>query len=314
MKRAMVTRLLAAAILILTTGVPMETTTAASELTLSQVIHRARYPRQRVQFHPPSTPQFETLRMAAKNVEKYADDCNPEAARRINDLLAPAAMELLVLKRGAATFWIIKEKEPVYRGSGIYIRRCGAHTEPLVVQAPHGYYDLHTGRIARQVFRDTGARWLMLNSLQRYKSRKGETPSDAFHPADAAHNHRLLFQAVTKGILEASPSILFAQLHGFEERSHGVDAILSDGRRSPQTWSARLATAWKPPGLRVEVYGANGRGLGGTTNVQGNLINAAGGRFLHVEMTTAVRERMKKKDEFRKTLSAALVKVARETR
>ena len=312
MKWSMVTRALALPILLLMTGVSMDKPIVAAEPTLSEIIHRARYPRQKVEFHPPSTPQFETVRMAAKNVEKYAAECNPEAARRINELLTSAAMELQVLHSGKTTFWIIKEKEPVYRGSGIYVRRCGADTEPLVVQAPHGYHDLHTGRIARQVFRDAGARWLMLNSLQRYKSRKGETPSDEFHPADAAHNPRLMFQAVTRGILEASPTILFAQLHGFEDRSHGVDVILSDGRRTPQIWSEHLHAAWKPKGLRVEVYGTNGKGLGATTNVQGNLINAAGGRFLHVEMTVAVRGHMKKTDDFRKTLSAALVKVARE--
>ena len=184
----------------------------AAEPTLSEIIHDARYPRKKVEFHPPSNPQFETLRVAAKNIEKYGDACDPEAARRINDVLKPAAMELLTLTRGKTTFWIIREKSPVFRGGGIYIRRCGAQTVPLVLQAPHGYFDLHTGRLARQLFRDTGARWVMLNSLQRYKSRKGETPADAYHPADAAHNNRLFFQAVTKGILEASPALLFAQL------------------------------------------------------------------------------------------------------
>ena len=75
-----------------------------------------------------------------------------------------------------------------------------------------------------------------------------------------------------------------------------------------------LKKAWNPKGMQVVVYGASGKGLGGTTNVQGNLINATEGRFIHIEMAKPVRETMKKVDRIRKAFGRALVDVARRSK
>src|SRR5262249_37772318 len=71
--------------------------------------------------------------------------------------------------------------------------------------------------------------------------------------------------------------------------------VLSEGTSKPSpalgATQQRLATAL-PGGGRVLIYPRDVRKLGATTNVQGALARKHGARFVHVEMSRTLRDRL----------------------
>jgi len=277
----------------------------AGQDTLSEILQAARKPRETVVFHAPPQPHFEAVREVAALLTKAAASCD-DAARKVADgKLRPIALEVSSLSADGQVYWVIRETPPTFRGSGVYALRCG-EAVPLVVQIPHSFFDTHTGRVGRVIFKLARARWLFLNTLHRYKGRAGEKQTDSWHPADCAHNPALFFQAMTEGVLAAEPAALFAQLHGFDATSRGTEVILSDGHRGPQVWAERVKSLWTLPEAKVVVFERNMRELGGLTNVQGDAIAAKKGRFVHIEMSLPIRTRLSKEAAAQKNLAAAL--------
>ncbi len=256
-------------------------------------------------YHSPPEPMWQTLREVARKLTLAAPSCDRAVAAEAESMLRGLGMELQLHQDGTTSFWLLREVPGIHQGRGVYLWRCGQATD-VIVQAPHSFFDLKTGRLGRELFRDLEARVLMLNTLHRYKSRKGETPNDAEHPADVAHNDASLYQAVTVGILEAAPRSLFVQLHGFEAANRGLDVLLSDGRPDGQIMAPAMLASWQPEKLVVAVYGPGQPKLGGLTNVQGRAIRARSGRFLHVEMSPTVRSRLIEDTLFRRPFAEAL--------
>ncbi len=177
-----------------------------------------------------------------------------------------------------------------HRGSGLLVLRCG-NASPLLWQAPHSFFDLHTAEITRQVFLESGARAAMWNSVHRYRSSPDENEDDPVHPADVTREFGTAFHAMTVAVAAADPGLKVVQLHGFAERAAGWDVVVStgDARRPPFAAAGALSPLGK-----VAAYGKDTDELGATTNVQGRALNRFSlPRFLHIELSPDVRNRLR---------------------
>ncbi len=200
---------------------------------------------------------------------------------------------------------LLRERDGQRRGGGAYVVRVGTASS-LVVQAPHTFYDEGTFPLACAFFAQTGARMLAINTAHRYKA--APVVGD-LHPADVAHAPNTLFQGVTEGAIEAlKERITLVQLHGFANREVDAQAVVSSGdRRADAALVARVAAkleAITQP--RILRFPLDTKELGATTNIQGPLVRAAGGHFIHVEMSDDLRRELARDSDFRNRAFAAL--------
>jgi hypothetical protein len=184
---------------------------------------------------------------------------------------------------------ILREVGSKRHGGGAYVVRLGS-TSRLIVQAPHTFYDEGTLPIACAYFARSQARALFINTVHRYKG----APEDARgqYPADVAHAPATHFQAATEATAAACAPVTVVQLHGFATREPRARAVVSTGEKRHkgpivERVSKALAGAAGAPILR---YPDDTSELGATTNVQGTVVRAAGGRFVHIEMDEGLRK------------------------
>lgn len=276
---------------------------------LRAVLDAARHVKQRIVFKVPPSNHRGKLRKSVAVLTRAARGCDDSALSAARDLLSLMDMDLVRYLHDDTTYVILRESKGAYRGAGVFAMRCGKASD-LVIQSPHGYFDLNTSGLGYKIFMETKARWLFLNTLHRYRGRKNEKPEDPDHPADAAHSPRHLFQAATLGVLDASKRLLFVQFHGFDTSGRGTDIVLSDGRPRKQIMSERLEKIWKGHEWKVSVYGKHIRELGAKTNVQGRAVARAKGRFLHLEMAEDVRRGLVRSKKKRRFLVEALIELS----
>ncbi len=191
---------------------------------------------------------------------------------------------------------VLREQEA--RGGGLLAVRLGPVSGELVLQAPHPWFDLNTGRIACRAFEESSlARALIVATVHR----------NAAPESDAAHSPEQGFQALTQGVVAglAAPSLV--QIHGYAETTE-ADAVVSPGA----TWTRpeafeerrqRLAVALGADDVRT---GAEVPELAATTNVQGRLVTGEA-RFLHLELSKAQRDRLLAEPAARAALIEALL-------
>jgi hypothetical protein len=210
-------------------------------------------------------------------------DARADAARIGLEIVAPPELPGTI---------VLREVEGKRQGGGAYVVRLGSSAQ-LVVQAPHTFYDEGTLGLGCAYFRQAQARALFVNTVHRYKA----APQDAQgqFPADVAHAPATLFQAATEGAIGAIGGITVVQLHGFAAREPKARAVVSTGdKRAGNALVARVAKALEGAvGAPIFRYPEDTTELGATTNVQGAIVRAAGGRFVHVEMDESLRKDLK---------------------
>jgi hypothetical protein len=175
------------------------------------------------------------------------------------------------------------------RGGGAYLLRPGSRST-AIVQAPHTFFDEGTLPLSCELFQRAQAAALFIDTAHRFKA--AEVDEQGAYPADVAHATDSLYQAATEGAFQVVSSRTVIQLHGFGPRESGAAVVLSAGvalPTSPLPTRARDLLMPLVPGP-VERFPDECQELGATTNVQGALARAAGGRFLHVEMSAAFRQ------------------------
>jgi hypothetical protein len=200
---------------------------------------------------------------------------------------------------------LVREVESRRRGGGAYLFRPAAASH-LVVQAPHTFFDEGTLPIACELFARAGALALFVDTAHRYKA--AEADEHAEFPADVAHAARSHFQAATTGLLTALPHATVVQLHGFAQRESRASAVLSSGAArggDPLVQRAVVLLAGVI-GEGVLRFPEDTDDLGATKNVQGTAVRAAGGRFLHVEMSAELRSSLLADQQLRDRLLGAL--------
>jgi hypothetical protein len=202
-------------------------------------------------------------------------------------------------------------------GGGAVVVRVDAPPGPAtILMAPHGFFDLGTERIALAMLVE-GRDWprvLIVNTVHRYLDRDGVRRRRADSPADPCHNPRHLVAVATTAALDALPGAEVVQLHGFgdsDEDAGGppVAAIVSGGvKEAPTPRSREVAERLRRElGVEVALFPVDTDRLGATTNVQGREVRARGrDGFVHVEMSAALRQRLRDDPAARRALAAAL--------
>lgn len=190
---------------------------------------------------------------------------------------------------------VVREQPDQRWGRGFYVFAALPTGHP-VLQAPHAFHDLHTGRLALRLFgqgRFAAGAW---NTVRRsYENSDGEKVN-----ADLAHLSESPFIAFSRAVAFARPASAILQLHGFsaEKRStrtgRAAGAIISAGQ--PQPTPAAERTARCLDALFTEpvlLYPIQVGELGGTTNTIGQTLRALGSNaFVHIELARPLREQL----------------------
>lgn len=186
-------------------------------------------------------------------------------------------------------------------GRGLYAVRPGGL--PLLLSAPHQFRDLHTGRIAALLMEEMEVRGLAVNTAPRDLKVEGRGGLSDLADLDLTH-----FNAFHVAFLRAHPAGRVVQLHGFAqekrrtEAGRRADVILSSGSADPGEGVPRIAACLSAMGLTALVFPREVEELGGTTNATLAALRLAGapnGSFVHVEMSVATRERLRKDTDAR---------------
>lgn len=178
------------------------------------------------------------------------------------------------------------------RGWGLVVVRLGAAV-PVVLQAPHPWYDLGTGELTGQLFAESHARAAVFATTHR---RLGPR-------TDVAHEAEGGFQILTLALAEAIQDPVVVQIHGFGEGHTGADVVVGG-------WGARsltgplAATGW------VVADGVAVPTLAGRTNLQ---VRALTGRVpvVHLELSRELRGRLREDAGARAHLWTVLEHAAR---
>lgn len=158
----------------------------------------------------------------------------------------------------------------------------------LILQAPHQFYDIHTGKIAKALFIDDKFQVLMLNTSQRYSSQY----------ADLAHQKLTIFSAFSEIFTEINDQTKVVQLHGFSTKKRKTNAgkyadmIISNGTKYPDHYLRELQTCHRVElGNVTRIYGYDVFELGAITNTIGKRLNNNKiAQFIHIELSKETRE------------------------
>ena len=227
---------------------------------------------------------------------------------------AALGMQLRYVVVEQTKIWILRDNPAALHGSGCYVFR-DEPTPPgaILLQAPHVYFDVGTGYIAAALFMAPASanrvHAVIGNTAHRYLQPDGSKQRQQANLADAAHNvdHPL---AHVSDALSAVGPLTIVQLHGFggdNPALDDVDAVVSAGTEPASSAARQAATALRATGLRVALFPDDTRALGATTNVQGVSARLHQREFVHIEMATAVRDRMRKSREQAQTVATVLV-------
>jgi hypothetical protein len=213
--------------------------------------------------------------------------------------------DVIELQQAGQALWIIYEPPPNARGWGLYAIRPN-QLPGIVLQAPHSFSDTHTRRLALQLFSEGPIAACAWNTVHR-------------DTVDVAHTSDHPFSSFTRALVRCYPACYLVQLHGFatENRRSPAGAVagmvISNGDDYPDLCVRKTAALMQAafPNQQVQLYPTQIRELGGTTNVQGEILRHHDSEaFIHFEFSRALRRQLvtdrAARDLFLKNLSAAV--------
>ncbi|MDP4547379.1 MULTISPECIES: hypothetical protein [Gammaproteobacteria] len=177
------------------------------------------------------------------------------------------------------------------RGWGHFFH-ASQRSSSTLLQAPHQFYDLRTGKIAMALFERGVGKALAMNSAHRYTYGKSLAETDWAHVPVSPLN------AFTRAFMNSQPDAIVVQIHGYAEKnrkspaSRQADVIISSGQRWPHPKMLSLAACLQQTtDWQILRYPLDVGELGGTTNVQGQLMNSLGNpQFIHLELSSRLRK------------------------
>jgi len=121
------------------------------------------------------------------------------------------------------TYWMLAEVLPVTVGWGTYVIRSEEVAHEIVVEVPHPVADWRTDPEGVEIFRQLGARALLIAGADRcantaYSTCNGLTiaygESEPYRQSDVAHAPQTMFQAAHRALVACSNETVAIQLHG----------------------------------------------------------------------------------------------------
>ena len=184
---------------------------------------------------------------------------------------------------------MLRERADQRRGRGFYALRASAGA-PILLQAPHQYYDAYTGAIARKLFLESDAVAAAWNTASRHQTKA----------SDLVHIQNSYCHAQSRAFATLHPQGLILQLHGFSAgkrksaAGRGAAAIVSNGTRTPSPAATALAACLSSHlGIPALLYPRDVQELGATRNtVAADLRRQKFTGFVHLEMSEALRRRL----------------------
>lgn len=209
------------------------------------------------------------------------------------------ALGLAPVELAEPGFVALIEQEDARHGRGLFAARVEGGT-PILIQAPHQYYDLRTGTLARQLFLESDAMAAAWNTTHRYHG----------DDTDLVHIHDSYLHAISRAFSDVHPEGRILQLHGFSTAKRDsyagrrAQAILSDGTRYPSRALAQLAACLSDRlDIRALLYPRDVRELGATTNtLAADLRHRNFDGFVHLELNADLRKRLIRDEDARNTL------------
>jgi hypothetical protein len=216
------------------------------------------------------------------------------------------------LRLHAAEAWVLLTSLPENADGFIAVHR-GPGGPPLILEAPHAWYDRGTGRLACMLFEGGVGRALLVNTAHRESPSQGDLSGGTQDlGSDVAHRPASVFQAATLGAADALNDPLVVQIHGFSAEHGSWAAVVSEGPTlSParhlaqaQASLAPLLARWGPVATGDQVPA-----LAARTNSQGKAL-AGQARFLHVELSAEVRAALLADPDLRERFGHTLAHLA----
>jgi hypothetical protein len=206
----------------------------------------------------------------------------------LHDQWSAAGWQLIQWRFQNQSFIALCERNGQLRGRGFYALRIGSGSD-IVLQAPHQFFDLGTGKIVAQLFQEHDVLAAAWNTVHR-------------STFDLAHRENHFINAFTRAIIRFKHEAVIAQIHGFansKQKGSGrtAEIIISDTTRFPGrlAWatSEQFKQNFEPN--KVRLFPVDTRSLGGTQNRQALAARAAGSvGFLHLELNKNLRRRLQK--------------------
>lgn len=284
-------------------------------------------------FRPTTPSEHEAIaKLVPALLEASWSATPPASTAKWRDAAAAAGFRIDTWSVYGERYWGLVEDTGRERGAGAYIFRVAPRIEgepTILLQAPHNFYDLGTGRLAADMFfarrKGTRPRALFTNTIHRYQLTPGDKKKRKDNPADVAHNPEHAFTVATDAFAIAAGHTRVIQLHGFGERVEEYDGdgdpgaiamVVSAGDRARSSpLSATIAdAATKAFGSDVKRFPEETKVLGATTNAQKRALEKSRrGDFLHIEMSRELRKRLAASEELRAQLASVLFDTTTET-
>jgi len=293
------------------------------QLTLDGYEARVYGPGPQATFAETSAVEHEGIAKLIPRLLEGARAARPPDPRAWQADAAAAGFQIEVWKLDGQIYWALLEPEGSSRGAGAYVFRIGPPDAgpTILLEAPHNFYDLGTGRLAAELFFDPppGARprALFTNTIHRYQLAPGNKKKRKHNPADVAHNPQHAFSIATEAFAIAAGGARVIQIHGFGSRTDDddegdVDNVLVVVSAGDEAGSSPLTAAIAGAltgelGPEVKRFPEDVRFLGATTNAQGRLLRKIdGAEFVHVEMSSELRKKLADGAALRRKLAAIL--------
>lgn len=202
---------------------------------------------------------------------------------------------------------ILSESPDARRGRGFYVFRRDAR--PDVLHVPHGFTDEMTRDIGLALFAEGSFSAAAFNTVPRRYEREGQRID-----ADLAHLPGTWFNAFVRATARAWPQGRSLQIHGFDpgkrrsEAGASAELILANGTAVPDdALRGQRDCLARSLMQNVALYPDDVRELGGTTNVQGQILRSVGYvGFVHVEISRSLRRSLRDDARARTTFLACL--------
>lgn len=254
-------------------------------------------------------PSQDSLRLAEELFTLILGGCEKDC--RISSLCVQLSLDLKRIGSRGDGFIVLHEPLDQQRGRGLYAFRKTGGKKPVLLQAPHSFYDLHTGKIAELLFtegRFAAAAW---NTVHRFSEQNGKD-----EPADLCRVAGSFLHALSSAFAAVFPEGRVVQIHGFSQqkrkssRAGSSDIILSNGSRNPALYLRRLSADLAPHfNNKISVFPVDVKELGGTKNTIGRLLRSLKhDGFLHIEVSKPARSRLLKDAELRRMFMSGLQK------